>query len=111
MQTGGTGDAGDQLGAYATHLAAIRDRLPSDLLAIEQSGSLHDTRLRELQFLADEGLLSVTLDSLGGDVRFTLCYSGVKRLESAADPALCLGGPGGYGDLGYCEVAAGGMGQ
>ena len=42
-----TGDGGDPSAAYAAHMAAIRDQLPPDLLATEESVSLHDTRLRE----------------------------------------------------------------
>jgi hypothetical protein len=99
-----TGDGGDPAVEYARHLAAIRDRLPPDLLATEESVSLHDTRLRELQLLVSEQSLSMGLDSYAGDERLTLVYSGVERFESSADPKVGLGGPAGYGDLGYCEV-------
>ena len=101
-----TGDAGDPAAAYAAHLAAVRDRLPPDLLATEEAVSLHDTRLRELRLLPVEGRLSLGLDSYAGDERFTLTYTAVERFESAADPEVGLGGPAGYGDLGYCEVEA-----
>ena len=100
-----TGDSGDPSSAYTAHLVALRDRLPPDLLATEESVSLHDTRLRELRFLAAEKSLSLGLDSYGGEERLTLFYSGVERFESLADPKVDLGGPAGYGDLGYCEVA------
>jgi hypothetical protein len=99
-----TGDAGDPSADYAAHLTAVRDRLPLDLLATEESVSLHDTRLREL-LLADS-TLSLGLDSYAGDERLTLTYSGVERFESTADPEVGFGGPAGYGDLGYCEVDA-----
>lgn len=99
-----TGDAGDPSAAYTAHLATVRDRLPPELLATEESVSLHDTRLRELQ-LAD-GTLTLGLDSYAGDERLTLTYAGVERFESTADPEVGLGGPAGYGDLGYCEVDA-----
>ncbi len=97
-----TGDAADPSVGYSAHLAAVRDRLPPDLLATQESVSLHDTRLRELR-LAD-GSLSLGLDSYAGDERLTLTYSGVELFESAANPEVGLGGPAGYGDLGYCEV-------
>src|SRR5262245_24988929 len=99
-----TGEAGNPSAAYAGYLAAIRDRLPPDLLATEESVSLHDTRLRELRLLPAEGTLSLGLDSYAGDERLTLTYTGVERFESTADPEVGLGGPDGYGDLGYCEV-------
>ncbi len=95
----------DPRAAYATHLAAIRDRLPPDLLAIQESVSLHDTRLRELRLLVGEGSLVLALESYAGDERFTLVYDGVERFESWADPEVGLQGPAGYGDLGYDEVA------
>jgi hypothetical protein len=78
-----TGRAGDPSAAYAGHLAAIRDRLPPDLLATEESLSLHDTWLRELRLLLAEGTLSLGLDSYAGHERLTLTYTGAERFESA----------------------------
>lgn len=101
-----TGDVEDPSADYAVHLAAIRDRLPPDLLATQESVSLHDTRLRELRLIPAEGTLSLGLDSYAGDERLTLTFIGVERFESTADPEVGLGGPAGYGDLGYCEVDA-----
>ncbi len=98
------GDVGDVFAAYTAHLDAIRNRLPPDLLATEDSVSLHDTRLREL-LLAD-GTLVMELDSHAGDERLTLIYTGVERFGTTANPNVGLGGPAGYGDLGYCEVDA-----
>ncbi len=99
-----TGTGGDPCADYAVHLAAIRDRLPSDLLATEESVSLHDARLRDLRLLIAESSLSLVLSSYAGDERLTLLYSGVERFESTADPNVGLRGPFGFGDLGYCEV-------
>ena len=97
-----TGDAGDAFAAYTAHLNTVRDRLPPDLLATQESVSLHDTRLRELRLV--DGSLSMGLDNYAGDERLTLTYTRVERFESTADPQVGLGGPAGYGDLGYCEV-------
>ncbi len=94
----------DPTTAYAAHLAAIRNRLPADLLATEEGASLHDTRLRELRLLAAKGTLLLGLDSYAGDERLNLLYQGVETFESVADPDFGLRGPSGYGDLGYCEV-------
>ena len=92
--------------AYQAHLEAVRDRLPPDLLATQESVSLHDTRLRELVLVPADGTLSITLENFEGDERFTLLYSGVERFESGADPRAGAGlsGPAGYGDLGYTEA-------
>ncbi len=101
----GSGDERDDpSAAYAAHLDAIRDQLPPDLLATQESVSLHDTRLRELRLIVAERSLSVALDSHSGRERFTLIYGGVERFESSADPKVGLNGPAGYRDLGYCEV-------
>jgi hypothetical protein len=99
-----TGDAEARSAGYAAHLDTVRDRLPPDLLATQESVSLHDTRLRELRLA--EGTLTLGLDSHAGDERLTLTYTSVERFESVADPEVGLGGPAGYGDLGYCEVDA-----
>ena len=104
--SGDDGGKNDRAAEYPAHLATFRDRLPPDLLLTEESVSLHDTRLRELKLLPAQGSLSIGLDSYQGDERFTLDYIGVTQFESTADPAVGLGGPGGYGDLGYCEVDA-----
>jgi len=99
-----TGAPGDPFADYAAHLTAIRDRLPADLLATEESVSLHDTRLRELRLSVADASLQLGLDSYAGDERLDLVYGSVERFESSADPEVGLVGPAGYGDLGYCEV-------
>src|SRR5579859_8227004 len=98
------GISGDPSADYAAHLATIRDRLPADLLATEESVSLHDTRLRELRLLPAERMLHLGLETYAADERLTLVYSAVERVESFADPEVGLRGPAGYGDLGYWEV-------
>ena len=89
---------------YAAHLATIRENLPPDLIATEEEVSLHDSRLRHLRLLTAERSLALALSNYAGDEYITLHYSGVQRFESIADPDAGLGGPFGYGDLGYCEV-------
>jgi hypothetical protein len=99
-----TGAVGDPFAAHAAHLTAIRDRLPPDLLATEESVSLHDTRLRELQLSVADATLRLRLDGYGGDEHLHVLYTGVERFESSADPEVGLHGSAGYGDLGYWEV-------
>jgi hypothetical protein len=99
-----TGGVGDPSADYVRHVAAIRARLPADLLALQESISLHDSRLRQLVVLPAAAAVRLVLDSHAGDERFTLVYSGVEQVESTADPEAGLGGPHGYGDLGYDEV-------
>jgi len=97
-------DAGDPSAEYARHLSTIRDLLPSDLLVLQESISLHDSRLRGLMMRPALARLRLRLESYAADERFDLEYSGVESLESTADPRVGLNGPHGYGDLGYDEV-------
>lgn len=101
---GGRHQGDDPFAAYTVHLAAIRHLLPPDLLATEESISLHDTRLRELFLSPKECSLRIALDTYAGDKHLVLAYNEVERFQSLAAPDVGLGGPGGYGDLGYCEV-------
>ena len=98
------GQAGDPRTDYAQHLDAIRARLPADLLALQETISLHDARLRQLVVLPAAGTVQLVLESYAGRERYILEYLGVGRIESSADPDVGLGGPHGYGDLGYDEV-------
>jgi hypothetical protein len=98
------GDVGDPSAEYARHLDAIRDRLPADLLASQESIPLHDARLRHWIIAPAAASARLVLESYAGDERFNLSYSGVERMESTADPSAGLTGPYGYGDLGYDEV-------
>ncbi|WP_162668597.1 hypothetical protein [Gemmata massiliana] len=43
-------------------------------------------------------------DNYAGDEQFVLTYTGIEQVESTADPKVGLGGPYGYGDLGYDEL-------
>ena len=98
------GRGNDPQAEYASHLDGIRDRLPPQLLALQETISLHDTRLRTFVLLPPDGSLRIELSSYSGEERIELVYQGVERFESSADPAMGLRGPHGYGDLGYDEV-------
>jgi hypothetical protein len=100
----GEGERGGPRFEYELHLEFIRDRLPPDLLATQQTVSLHDARLRTLVVAPSVATVRLTLESHDGNEQFTLSYSGVELFESAADPAVGLRGPHGYGDFGYDEV-------
>jgi hypothetical protein len=101
-----TGDVGDPSAEYARRLDAIRDQLPVDLLAVQESNPLHDARLRQWVILPAAASAQLVLDSYSGDERFTLSYTGVERIKSTPDPSAGLAGPYGYEDLGYDEVDA-----
>jgi hypothetical protein len=97
----------DPAESYRTYLATIRDRLPADLLALQESVSLHDGRLREFEHSPSTGTLRMLIDGddgNGGLRRFTLRYRGVSFFRSFAEADEGLPGPHGYGDLGYDEA-------
>ena len=97
----------DPAESYRAYFTTIRDRLPGGLLALQESVSLHDGRLRELDQSPSAGTLRLLIDGddgLGGLRRFTLVYRGVSSFRSVADPRVGLRGPHGYGDLGYDEA-------
>jgi hypothetical protein len=97
----------DPAESYSAHLAVIRDRLPTDLLALQESVSLHDGRLREVEHRPSAGTLRMLIDGddgQGGRRRFTLLYRAVSLFRSVAEPDEGLPGPLGYGDLGYDEA-------
>jgi hypothetical protein len=95
---------------YCHYMDSVRKVLPKDLWELYWKVSLHDARLRRLQFA--DGMLELKLDGERKDKgrlrpglrRFRLCYQGVSAITSLADPRKGLPGPFGYGDLGYHEI-------
>jgi hypothetical protein len=83
---GGDHKGDDPIPAYTSHLDAIRDRLPPDLLVTQESFTLHDTRLRELRLSLNSRTLNIVLETYAGDAHLTLLYSEVDRFESFAAP-------------------------
>lgn len=97
----------DPVPDFRKHLDTIRDRLPPGLLQLQESISLHDSHLREIAWDADSNLLTIRLtgsNEQGGARSFQLTYKQVQAYRSTADPEIGLGGPHGYGDLGYDEA-------
>lgn len=93
--------------AYGLYLDTIVDRLPPGLLAVDQTVPLHDAKLRTLRFTPSTNTLLIEFENYydeTGKRRFCLRYNGVSAFESYADPNIGLGGPYGYGDLGYDEL-------
>lgn len=94
----------DPAEAYHRYLTTIRDRLPAGLLALQESVSLHDGRLRVLELSISNATLLMLVDDYAGLRKFSLLYRGVSAFRSIADPAVGLRGPWGYGDWGYNEA-------
>ena len=112
----GTDDTGTEIQEYHRYLDSVRDSLPADLRRLSEDIGLHDARLRRLHFA--HGALELSLDGFGFDEQsrayfdrqLRLTYGGVSTLGSTADPKTGLGGPHGYGDLGYDEMEVIGAG-
>ena len=101
------GGKDDLFAKYLADLAANRERLPAErrpVLDALESVAVHDAKLRTLTFHAGEGTLHIALDAYWDGGQLALEYTGVRTLVSSADPNVGLGGPAGYGDVGYCEV-------
>lgn len=110
-----SGEIDDQEAAfaeYASYLANSKERLPSDLQRLLDEISLHDSRLRRLVMKPEDQSIRIELDGCGYDegqppyaaLKIVMEYGGVSCFESLADPDQGLGGPHGYGDLGYDEI-------
>jgi hypothetical protein len=97
---------------YSAYIGRILPDLPSDLQRFVRSCSLHDASLTRLRLSVAERSLTLELvggchdDSLPNSYarRFRLTYLGVSEFVSTANPNRGLGGPPGYGDLGYDEI-------
>jgi hypothetical protein len=96
------GDA-DAPAAYGLHLEAIRHRLPTDLIALEESGDLNDCRLTSFMLSAGAAVLRLQLETFDADALLTLTYSGLTEFNGCTDLLGGVGGSVGLGDLGYGE--------
>lgn len=96
------GDA-DAPAAYGLHLEAIRHRLPADLIALEESGDLHDCRLSSFALSAGAAELCLQLETFDADAALTLTYTGLEGFNGFTDLLGGVGGSVGLGDLGYGE--------
>jgi hypothetical protein len=92
------------LPAYQKHFAAIRDRLPSAFQRIgEGVPPLHDARLLELDLGLRVRRAKLTFADYSMNQRFALVYDDVETFRATGHPQKGLGGPHGFGDLGYDE--------
>ena len=97
---------------YWKHFDAIRDRLPKNLRRFHEEVTLHDGKIT--CFNIDFERKTVEIELLGyewqpgklpdSECRWNLIYNNVQFLKTIADPDGGLGGPSGFGDLGYDEL-------
>ena len=93
---------------YSDYLAGIFDKLPLDLVRLNETVILGDAHLHQLN--VDVSYAKVTLVVLAEDMttredrKVALEYGKVRGLKSVSDPYKSLSGPGGFGDLGNDEI-------
>lgn len=98
-----TGDDGHAVERYQAHAASIRSRLSPELLSIHEGISLHDATLISLRIISDhrEAVLRLQLPT---NRQIELRYKALSGFDSLHMPSMALGGPGGFGHLGYDEI-------
>ncbi|MFN0137676.1 MAG: DUF4085 family protein [Phycisphaerae bacterium] len=92
---------------YQAHFEQIAAQLPAHVRAIDEHLSLHDGRIRSLRLNSAAATLEIDIDGfeqLSVPVRIELRYVGVTDFRCEWDEHPPLGGPGGFGDLGYSEM-------
>ncbi len=98
--------------AYGPYFQSIKDRLPPSVRRLHEDVSLHDSNLRLLVANWNHHTVEIQLDGYvwepdklpDAKQSILLRYFDVMSLTSTADPKTGLGGPHGYGDLGYDEL-------
>jgi hypothetical protein len=98
--------------AYEAYISSVKNDVLVDLLRVQEEISLHDSRLRRMEFSSESKSLLIDLDGCHSDdgglsysqLKIRLLYDTVLLIESSADPEKGLAGPHGYGDLGYDEI-------
>ena len=97
---------------YGPYFASIKGQLPPAVRRLHDDISLHDAKLRQLSVDLATETVRVQLDGYDwqpdklpdAERQFTLTYSGVVNVTTTGDPERGLGGPHGFGDLGYDEL-------
>jgi hypothetical protein len=106
------GDADSDIEEYSSYLDDIRPQLSSKLSQFVDTINLHDAQIisfdldttgRKLEFLFN-ALFPSSGPASFEHHRLSLIYEEVSHINSISTPEKALGGPAGYGDLGYDEI-------
>lgn len=93
--------------AYWQYIESVKARFPSLVQSFITEHTLHDSRLLSLEVNTEQKELQIRLNgfnmSFNNQLAFALRYKGLRRFLSLGNTGYPLGGPGGFGDLGYDE--------
>src|SRR5258708_5202993 len=95
---------------YCRYIESVQASFPPDLKRLHWEVSLHDSHVRRLHFSDCTFELQLDVERtdkdkiIPGTRRFRLTYQDVRSFTAVDDPEAALGGPDGYGDLGYDEI-------
>lgn len=97
---------------YWDYFDSIKMKLPNELIVFSKTIRLHDSNLLEINSnnILKELNLKFNIYKYNtkgnsiGKQHLIMKYSGVQSLNVSSTPELGLGGPKGFGDLGYDEI-------
>lgn len=93
--------------AYWQYIKSVKARFPALVQSFITDCTLHDSRLLRLEVETEKKELRIYLHgfdmSFKNQLAYEPRYKNVIRLLSFGNTEQPLGGPGGYGDLGYDE--------
>jgi len=91
---------------YWNYFDSIKSSFPESIIKFTENISLHDSNLLELNHKVCEDKLQLLLNIFTNDdirKKIVVNYNDLLDLKLSSDPEKGLGGPYGFGDLGYDE--------
>lgn len=96
-----------QVRSYGNYFDSVREAFPSSVVSLSDEYTLHDAELITLKANFVNNKVSLNLEGYSRDdserCQYYLLFSGVVELSTVGNPEQPLGGPGGFGHLGYNE--------
>jgi hypothetical protein len=93
--------------AFCDYFDSVREALPSSVIQLWDEYTLHDAQLTALKVDFDANEVTMDLHGFVGGLseqcQYHLVFSGVVQLLTEGSPERPMGGPGGFGHLGYYE--------
>jgi hypothetical protein len=99
-------DIPDPNSEYLKHYNSIINHLPKSVVEYINEFNFHDSNLIHFEFNQSDKIVKIKLFNRFKDKGFHVYAIEISDVESVilkSDPDKSLGGPGGFGDLGYSE--------